>query len=184
MILLIKPSANVCVFGDFAVHHKDWLTYSCGTNISGELCYDISISNKLLRWVTFLLGSQTVILTVLLFWLYFFLLILLFVVQWLFHHWEILIMFFCQFPLTFYHIHNGISCFIALLMSILVLIGMVFVIIWETFHGRMSLTSVLLLLVVNFFSVFRLELMYISLIVCIRSSLTHLHGFQLLLMLP
>ena len=139
---------------------------------------------NLLRWVTFLLGSQTVILTVLLFWLYFFLLILLFVVQWLFHHWEILIMFFCQFPLTFYHIHNGISCFIALLMAILVLIGMVFVIIWETFHGRMSLTSVLLLLVVNFFSVFRLELMYISLIVCIRSSLTHLHGFQLLLMLP
>ena len=30
----------------------------------------------------------------------------------------------------------------------------------------------------------RLELMYISLIENIRSSLTHLHGFQLLVMLP
>ena len=26
----IKPSANVFVFGDFKVHHKDWLTYSGG----------------------------------------------------------------------------------------------------------------------------------------------------------
>ena len=31
---------------------------------------------------------------------------------------------------------------------------------------------------------FRLELMYISLILNIRSSLTHLHGFQLLVLLP
>ena len=53
MILLIKPSANVCVLGDFTVHHKDWLTYSCGTNISGELCYDISISNKLTQMSNF-----------------------------------------------------------------------------------------------------------------------------------
>ena len=35
---------------------------------------------------------------------------------------------------------------------------------------------VLLLLLVNFVSEFRLELMYISLIVSIRSNLTHLHG--------
>ena len=34
-----------------------------------------------------------------------------------------------QFPLTFHDIHNGIPRFIALLMTILVLIGMVFVII-------------------------------------------------------
>ena len=38
------------------------------------------------------------------------------------------------------------------------------------FHGRISLNSVLLLLLVNFVSGFRLELMYISLIVSIRSS--------------
>ena len=46
----------------------------------------------LLRWLTFLLRSQTVILTVLLFWIYFFLLTLVFVLQWLSLHWEILIM--------------------------------------------------------------------------------------------
>ena len=27
-VLLIDPSATVFVFGDFNVHHKDWLTYS------------------------------------------------------------------------------------------------------------------------------------------------------------
>ena len=48
-------------------------------------------------------------------------------------------------------------------MIILVLIGMVFVIIQEMFHGRISLSLVLLLLLVNFLSGFRLELMYISL---------------------
>ena len=37
----------------------------------------------LLRWLTFLLGSQTVILIVLLFWIYFFLLALVFALQWL-----------------------------------------------------------------------------------------------------
>ena len=54
----------------------------------------------------------------------------------------------------------------------------VFVIICERFHGRISLNSVILLLV-NFMSGFRSELMYISLIVSIMSNLTHLHSFQL-----
>ena len=49
--------------------------------------------------------------------------------------------------------------------------------------GKISLSSVLLLLV-NFVNGFRLELMYISLIESITSNLTHLHGFQLLLLLP
>ena len=71
----------------------------------------------------------------------------------------------------------------ALLMTILVLIGMVFMIIYEMFHGKMSLGLVLLLLLVNFVSGFRLALMYMSLIGSIRSSLTHLHGFQLLVLL-
>ena len=35
--LSVNPSANVFVFGDFNVHHKDWLTYSGGTDRSGEL---------------------------------------------------------------------------------------------------------------------------------------------------
>ena len=83
----------------------------------------------LLRWLTFLLRSQTVILIVLLFWIYFFLLTLVFVLQWLSLHWEILIMLLSQFPLTFHQIHKGIPCFIAQPMTILVLIGMVFFII-------------------------------------------------------
>ena len=36
----------------------------------------------------------------------------------------------------------------------------------------------------SFVSEFRSELMYISLIENVRSSLTHLHGFQLLVLLP
>ena len=47
-----------------------------------------------------------------------------------------------------------------------------------------SLNSALLLLLVNFVSGFRLELMYISLIVSIRSNLTHLHDFRQLVLLP
>ena len=59
----------------------------------------------LLIWLTFLLGSQTVILIVLPFWIYLFLLTLVFVLQWLSLRWEILIMLF-QFPLTSQLIHN------------------------------------------------------------------------------
>ena len=52
-VLLINPSANVFVFGDFNVHHKDWLTYSGGTDRPGELCYNFSISNDLIQMVNF-----------------------------------------------------------------------------------------------------------------------------------
>ena len=89
----------------------------------------------LLRWLTFLLGSQTVIFIVLLFWIYFFLLMLVFALQWLSLHWEILIMLLSQFLLTFDHIDNGMPHFIALLVTILVLIWTVFVIIWEMFYA-------------------------------------------------
>ena len=74
--------------------------------------------------------------------------------------------------------------FIIYFMAILVLIGMVFIIIWEMFHGQISLSLVLLLLLVNFVSRFRLELMYALLNVSISSILINLHGFQLLVMLP
>ena len=40
--LSINRSANVFVFGDFNVHHEDWLTYFGGTDQPGELCYNIS----------------------------------------------------------------------------------------------------------------------------------------------
>ena len=65
-------------------------------------------------------------------------------------------------------------------MTILMLMGMVFVIIGEIFHGKMFLSLVLRLLLMKFKSGFKLESMYISLIVSIRSSLTHIHGLQLL----
>ena len=38
-VLSINLSANAFVFGDFSVHHKDWLTYSGGTYRPGELCH-------------------------------------------------------------------------------------------------------------------------------------------------
>ena len=53
-VLSTNSSANVFVFGDFNVHHKDWLTYSGGTDRSGELCYNFSISNDLTQIVNFL----------------------------------------------------------------------------------------------------------------------------------
>ena len=52
------------------------------------------------------------------------------------------------------------------------------------FHERISLNSVLLLLLINSVSEFRLELMYISLIVSIKSNLNHFHGFWQLVLLP
>ena len=67
-----------------------------------------------------------------------------------------------QFPLTFHHMRNGMPHFIALLMTILVLIGTLFVIIWDMFHGRISLNTVLLLLLLNVLSGFRLQLRYIN----------------------
>ena len=36
-VLSVNPSANVFVFGDFNIHDKNWLTYSSGTERSGEL---------------------------------------------------------------------------------------------------------------------------------------------------
>ena len=46
--------------------------------------------------------------------------------------------------------------------TILMLIGMVFVIFWEMFHWRISLSLVLLMLLVNFVNGFRLELSLIE----------------------
>ena len=52
-VLSSNLSANVFVFGDFNVHHKDWLTYSGGPDRSGEFCYNFSISNDLTQMVNF-----------------------------------------------------------------------------------------------------------------------------------
>ena len=89
------------VFGDFNVHHKDCLTYSGGTDRSGELCYNFSISNDVTQMVNFptwipdcdshspalldlFLSSDASICSTM-----------------ASLHWEILIMLLSQFPLTF-----------------------------------------------------------------------------------
>ena len=51
-VLSINPSANGFIFGDFNIHHKDWITYSGRTDGSSKLCYNFSISNDLTQ-VTF-----------------------------------------------------------------------------------------------------------------------------------
>ena len=78
-VLSISPPANMFVFGDFKVHHKNWLTYSGGTDTPGKLCYNFSISNGLTQMVNFSTRIP-------------FLLMLVFVLQWLSIHWVTLIM--------------------------------------------------------------------------------------------
>ena len=51
-----NPFANVFVFGEFSIHHKNWLTYSCGNHRSDGLCYNFSISNDLTQMVNFPTG--------------------------------------------------------------------------------------------------------------------------------
>ena len=132
----------------------------------------------LLRWLTFLLGLQTMILIVLLFWIDFCLVSIVFVLKSLSLHWEILTMLLFHFPLTFHESYNGKPRFMVSLMTILELIGMVLVTIGKMFQGRISLHLVLLVLLLHFVSGFRLELIYIYLKKNIRSSLIHLHGLQ------
>ena len=52
-LLLINPSANMFVFGGFNLSQKDWLTSSGGTDRTGELCYNFSISHDLTQMVNF-----------------------------------------------------------------------------------------------------------------------------------
>ena len=52
-VFLTKPSTNAFVFGDFIVHHKDWPTYSVGTDGPCEVCYNFS--NDLTQVVNFLM---------------------------------------------------------------------------------------------------------------------------------
>ena len=70
-------------------------------------------------------------------------------------------------------------------MTIFVLIGSVLKVIWEMFYGSIFINSMLLLLLlVTFVKGFRLELMYITLIVNVRPILNYLtRGFELLVLL-
>ena len=99
---LIQKDSSTHMHG-LAVYVKEGLPFAQDLSLenSADSCIFLSQTN-LLIWLTFLLGSQTVILTVLLFWISFFLLTLVFVLQWLSLHWEILIMLLSQFPSTFH----------------------------------------------------------------------------------
>ena len=135
-------------------HHNNWLTYSYGTDRQAN-------SLKMILWLTFQLESLTVVnLTVPLFWIYFFWCL------YLFHgSFPVIGKFWSCYYLSF---QMGMSLFIAQLVAISVLIGMV---IWEILHCRTSLNSVFLVLVLDFVSGSKLELMYISLIANICSSI-------------
>ena len=89
-VLLINQSANEFVFGDFNIHDKDWLTYFGGTDTPVNSVIIFFISNGLTQMVNFptqICDCKSLMPA--------------FVLQWLSHHWEILIMLLSQFPLTF-----------------------------------------------------------------------------------
>ena len=126
--------------------------------------YSFSFSNgiflSLLGWLTFLFRSLTVTLKVLLFGIYLFLLVLAVVLQWISLHWQIHVVSVsidvlansqktvsCHCIAYDYSCANCSSLFDHL----------------RNFHGRISLNSVPLLLLENFVSGFRLELIYTSL---------------------
>ena len=127
----------------------------------------------LLRWLYFWLKFLTVTVTVLLFWIYWFLLMLVFLLQ-------------CS---TIPPLGNSDHVVVSVSFDFLsnskqdalfhCIVYDYSCADWNSLfdHWRISLNSVLLLLLVNFVSGFRLELMYISLIISERSSLTHFHVF-------
>ena len=132
-VLSINSFYNMLVFRDFKVHHKDWLPYSGGTD---RTTLTIFLSKMiLLRWLSFLLGSMTVILSPVL--LHLFLsseTSICFKVN--FHPLgdsdQVLVSISIDFPSN----SESDDRFIAKLVTILVLVRTVFVIIWEIFHRR------------------------------------------------
>ena len=86
---------------------ETFLTFSGETSRPGEPCHNFSFSNDR-PW---LVNFPAWISVVLLFWIYLFLLTLVFVLQWLFLHWEILIMLLPRFPLIFRQIYNEMPLF-------------------------------------------------------------------------
>ena len=58
-VFSINLYANVFAFADSNVHHKDWLTYSCGADRPGEICYNFSVSNDLTQIVNPLSANPT-----------------------------------------------------------------------------------------------------------------------------
>ena len=161
------------IFGDFRVHHYDWLTYSGETDISGDPCY---ISNYLTQMVT----DPWLWLKFLLFWIYLFFLMLL-----LFYNGFPCIRKFwscCCFNFLWLFVNLTTGCPISL-HSLWLFLCWLRRSLRSFLRCSMGGCSVRLLVLVNLCG-FRLELMYVSLIERTRSSLNHIHGFLLLVLLP
>ena len=104
----INLSANIYVFGDFKIHNMNWFTNSSGTVRPGKL---LICSPAVIPDGDFFLFSNLV-----------------FILQWLCHHWNILIMLLSKFPLALLRTQRGTFILIVKLLIIFALIGMVFLI--------------------------------------------------------
>ena len=169
-ILSINPSANFFVFGDFNVHHKDWLTYSGETDRPGEMLNDLTqmvnfptripdCDSHIPTLLVLFFSSDTSICSTMAF-------------LPLENCDHVILSVSIDFPSNsrrdalFHRIADNYSC-----ADWDGLCDHLKDVPWEDIS-------------VNFVRGFRLELMYISLIESIRSSLTHHYGFQLLALLP
>ena len=130
-----------------------------------------------IRWLTSLLGSQTVIVTALLFWTCFFLQTLVISTVDISLLWEILIMLLFQFLLTFLQTQNVMLLFNVQLLIIHLLIG-------DCLGYHLRDVPCPELWLPNFLIGSRLQLIYVSLTVDIRSSLIDLDDFHLPALLP
>ena len=172
------------MFFSFNIYHKDWLNYSVGTDQTGELCYNFSISNDLSQMINFptwipdcdshspallnlFISSDTSVFCTM-------------AIPSLGNSHHVFVSVSTDFPS--YSQRDAPFHRIAYNYSRADWDGLPDHL--EMFQRRIPLNSVLLLLLVNFVSGFWLELMYIFINVRIRSSLTHLQGFQLLVRLP
>ena len=111
------------------VHHKDWLIFLVKLIDPVDSVIMFLSQRTLLRWLTFLLASLTVTLTVLPFQIYFSLMALLFVIQWTFLLREFLILLSSQFLSIPLQTKKGMPSFITKFITILVLIWIAFPII-------------------------------------------------------
>ena len=169
-VLSINPSANLFVFDDFNINHKDWLTFSGGTDRPCEICRKIvnfptqipdcdSHSPTLLD---LFLSSDTSICSTIL----------------NFHH--VVLSDSIGFPINSkWDVRFHFVAYDYSRADWDGLLDQLRDVLWEAIFQL-----VLLLLLVDFESEFMFELMYTSLIVSIRSCLTHLHAFQLIGLLP
>ena len=116
-VLTISPYIDVFVFGDFNFHNKELFLVELINLVNSATIFVSQMT--LLRWLTFLLRSVVVTLSVFLFWICFFPLTLVFVLQWLSFNWEILIVFVSvsidflsnsKWDVPFHHIAYDNSC--------------------------------------------------------------------------